>query len=167
MSETPSLNTDSPAVQKHLDFLQGVIDRMAAESRALKTWCITIVAAILFVVARTDAHGYTTLIALFPVAAFGVLDAYYLGLERGFRVEYNEFIGKLHSKQLSVNDLYVVKPRDVTRHWWAAFTSIPVMVFYLTVVASILVATCLLTEYAHMGAPMQACQTECVSPPER
>ena len=167
MPENQPLDENSTAVQKHLEFLQDVINRMASESRALKTWCVTIVAAILFVVARTDASWCVTLIALLPAVAFGGLDAYYLALERMYRGKYDAFVGKLHGGQLSIKDLYVVTPGKEPLQWWEALKSKPVIVFYLTVVASIAVATWLLAEYAHMDAPLQACQTECVSPPER
>ena len=166
MSETP-LDVNTPAVQKHLELLQDVINRMASESRALKTWCVTIVAAILFVVARTDASWCVTLLALLPVIAFWVLDAYYLALERVYRDKYDAFVGKLHGGQLSLKDLYVVTPGKEPLQWWEAIKSKPVWVFYLAVVVSIAVATWLLAEYAHMDAPLQVCQTECVSSPER
>ena len=46
-----SLDETSPSVQAHLGIIQGVIQRMATNSAACKTWCITIVSAILVVVA--------------------------------------------------------------------------------------------------------------------
>ena len=59
----------STSVQTHLTILQGVIERMASNSKSLKAWCITIVAAILVVVAGKDKPDYV-LIALIPIVMF-------------------------------------------------------------------------------------------------
>ena len=45
MSENQPLNGESSAVQAHLTILQGVICRMAENSRSCKVWCVTLVAA--------------------------------------------------------------------------------------------------------------------------
>ena len=89
MPDKPPLDENSVAVQKHLDIMQCVINRMANTSRALKTWCITIVAAIFVVVAKTDLPGSAVLIALVPTIMFFGMDAYYLGMEKGFRDSYS------------------------------------------------------------------------------
>jgi hypothetical protein len=41
---------ESPAVHSYLGILQNVIGRMAADSGSCKTWCITLVSAIIVVV---------------------------------------------------------------------------------------------------------------------
>ena len=185
MLDSRKLNANTPAVQKHLEFMLSIINRMADECRALKTWCVTIVAATLFVVARTDASWYVTLIALFPVMAFWVLDAYYLAVERWYRDKCSEFVEKLHSKKLSANDLYV-DPKEKKYQWGKALISTPVRVFYPAIAVAVVFAACLLAgankhsvatcassphiskgasvPYGHTSA--DACQTECVSPPE-
>ncbi len=100
---------ESQAVQSHLSILQNVIQRMAANSSASKAWCITLVSAILVIVADKLKPDYA-LIALIPTVLFLVLDAYYLGLELGFRNSYNSFIEKLHNNRVEQSDLYAVKP---------------------------------------------------------
>lgn len=85
------LNENSPSVQTHLGILQGVIERMAGNSTSAKAWCITLVSAILVVVADKNKPQYT-LIAIIPTILFGALDIYYLALEKGFRNTYNEFV---------------------------------------------------------------------------
>lgn len=123
----------STSVQTHLTILQGVIERMAGDSRSLKAWCITIVAAILVVVAGQDKPDYV-LIALIPTVMFCVLDAYYLGLERGFRKAYEGFVRKLHDETLTTNDMYVVKPiGKMWSLWIGAFPSPSVWLFYLLI----------------------------------
>ena len=46
------------AVQKHLEIMQGVIQRMAENSRSCKVWCITLVSAVLILVARTGEPNH-------------------------------------------------------------------------------------------------------------
>jgi hypothetical protein len=82
---------------------------MATNSTSCKTWCITIVSAILVIVADKGKPDFAW-IALFPAILFAGLDAYYLALEKGFRNSYNEFIKKLHTGQLTTEDLYSVAP---------------------------------------------------------
>lgn len=55
MTQEPVLHPDSPSVQTHLNIMQGVIQRMAENSRACKFWCVTIVSATLVLVARQAA----------------------------------------------------------------------------------------------------------------
>ena len=43
----PPLSVDSPSVRAHLEFMLGVINRTATNSRSCKVWCITLVSAIL------------------------------------------------------------------------------------------------------------------------
>ena len=63
MTETRSLNEDPSSVQAHLTIMQGVIQRMAENSRSCKVWCVTLVAATLVLVARTGEPQHA-LIAL-------------------------------------------------------------------------------------------------------
>ncbi len=109
MTGKQSLGIESSAVQHHLTLLQGIIQRMAENSRSCKLWCITIVAAVLVLVARTEQPDYA-LIALLPAILFLILDTYYLALERAFRNSYNAFVRKLHSGELQSGDLYRLAP---------------------------------------------------------
>lgn len=99
----------SQAVQAHLSIMQGLIQRMASNSASSKGWCITLVAALLVVVAD-KGKPQLAWIALIPTLLFLALDAYYLALEKAFRRSYNSFIEKLHGGKLSPSDLYVVEP---------------------------------------------------------
>ena len=126
-------DVDSPAVQQHLALLQGLIVRMAENSRSCKLWCVTLVAAVLVLVARTDQPNYI-LLALLPAILFLILDAYYLALERAFRVSYNAFVDKLHREELQSADLYKLAPTgSIPRHFcWAFCKSFSILPFYLT-----------------------------------
>ena len=89
-------NADSESVREHLNIAQGIILRMANNSANCRTWCITLVAAIMILVARTDNPFYT-LIAFVPTVLFLFLDMYYLALERYFRGLYDSFVSKLQA----------------------------------------------------------------------
>ena len=73
---------------KHLEFIQSIINRMACYSFLLKGWTVTIVAA-LFALAADKADLRFVILALFPVMAFWILDAFYLWQERLFRALYD------------------------------------------------------------------------------
>lgn len=103
------LDDTSPSVQTHLGIIQGVIDRMATNATSCKTWCITVVSAILVVIADKDRPNLA-LLAVAPVFIFGALDVYYLALENGFRNSYDAFIAKLHAGKLLPSDLYSMRP---------------------------------------------------------
>jgi len=103
------LDESSPSVQAHLGILQGVIQRMALNSSQCKAWCITIVSAILVIIADKSKPDYAW-IALLPTILFLSLDSYYLALEKGFRESYNQFVAKIYANRLSPSDLYSVKP---------------------------------------------------------
>lgn len=138
-SESKVLGEESPGVQAHLGILQTVIQRMAGNRSSAKAWCITLVAAILVVVAD-KGHPQYALIALIPTVLFLVPDAYYLALERGFRESYRLFIGKLHRGQLRAADLYEVNPKgSLARGVFAAFLSFSILPFYVTLLGMILV----------------------------
>ena len=139
MSTNPTLNEESSAVQAHLNIMQGVINRMAENSRSCKVWCVTLVAATLVLVARTGEPQHA-LIALVPTLLFLFLDSYYLALERAFIKSQNAFVGKLHGGALEPADLYRVIPSGmglplVMR---CLLGSVSIWPFYLLVTVTIL-----------------------------
>ncbi|MDE0038710.1 MAG: hypothetical protein OXU77_14330 [Gammaproteobacteria bacterium] len=73
---------------KHLELIQGVINRLASDSFRMKGWTVVLVAAVFVFLARQNAFeaGY---IALLPIAAFWGLDGYFLWQERLFRAHYD------------------------------------------------------------------------------
>ena len=133
------LNEESSAVQAHLTIMQGVINRMAENSHSCKVWCVTLVAATLVLVARTDEPQHA-LIALVPTLLFLFLDSYYLALERAFIKSQNAFVGKLHRGELGSADLYRVVS---TGMGWrlvgrCLVGSVSIWPFYLLVAVTIL-----------------------------
>ena len=141
MASNDKLGVDSSAVQAHLTMLQGVITRMAENSRSCKVWCVTLVAAVLVLVARTGEPQHA-LIALIPALLFLFLDSYYLALERAFIASQNAFVDKLHKEELAPATVYRIAPtgmgpRLVLR---CLSGSVSVWPFYLLVTATVLAA---------------------------
>lgn len=138
-SET-CLDESSPSVQTHLGILQDVTARMATNSTSAKAWCITIVSAMLVIVADKDKAEYAFL-ALIPTFLFVALDAYYLAMEKGFRNAYNEFVKKVHDGTLGVEDLYLVQPKgEASKLQLEALQSFSVWGFYLVLAILIMLA---------------------------
>lgn len=141
MTEKSQLNHESSAVQKHLEIMQGVISRMAENSRSCKLWCVTLVAAVLVLVARTGEPRHA-LIALAPTLLFLFLDSYYLALERAFIKSQNTFVANLHKDALKRSDVFKVAPigmgcRLIGR---CLVGSVSILPFYVPVTATILLA---------------------------
>ena len=134
------LHEDSPAVQAHLGIMQSVIERMAGNSASCKAWCVALVSAVLVLVGDKGKPDYVW-IAVVPTALFMVLDTYYLALEKAFRASYNRFISRMHSDELTVDDLYAVVPSGkMARHVWDAIRSFSIWPFYVTLLGMFYVA---------------------------
>ena len=73
---------------KHLELIQAVVARMAANSFQVKSWSVAVVSALLALSLSKDDASFATL-SLFPLLVFWGLDGYYLCLEQGFRSAYN------------------------------------------------------------------------------
>ena len=140
MAQNRILNEDSPAVQAHLTMMQGVIARMAENSRSCKVWCVTLVAAVLVLVAQTGKPQHA-LIAILPTLLFLFLDAYYLALERAFIRSQNTFVDKLHKGELESVDVYRIDPSGMgPLPVGRCLLSVSIWLFYALVIATVLLA---------------------------
>ena len=139
---------DPEDVRAHLSMMQAVITRMAENSRACKTWAVTLVAAMLVVITQLDistgSGGFgllETWIAVVPTTVFWVLDSYYLALERGFRDSYNRFLRRLRSRELKGDELFEIQAIDAgKRHFFGSLFSISTTPFYSMLGVGIFVA---------------------------
>lgn len=134
---------NSSAVQTHLQMYQAIIARMASNSGSVKTWCVTLVAALLVLIsdAKLEASIY---IVFVPIILFFALDVYYLVMEKRFRAAYNEFVKRLHQKDEAVsNDLFKIKPdKEVSQLILKSITSIAIWPFYGLVSLLVIVLVC-------------------------
>ncbi len=83
---------------KHLEMIQGVINRMAHCSFLLKGWSVILVSG-LFALAAKDSNQLFVYLAYLPVIAFWVLDGYYLYQERLYRKLYG------HVRKIDASDI--------------------------------------------------------------
>ena len=140
MAEQQPLNLDSSAIQTHLTMMQGVINRMAENSRSCKMWCVTLVSAVLVLVARTGEPQHA-LIAMVPTLLFLFLDSYYLALERSFIGSQNAFVKKLHQGKLESTDVYRMAPTGMgLLSVGRCVGSVSIWLFYPLVAVTILLA---------------------------
>jgi hypothetical protein len=118
---------DTPNKHKHLEFVQTVLNRMAANLFLLKGWSITLIAA-LFALAAKDANQLYILIAYFPLFIFWSLDGYFLSQERRFRALYDH-VRTLDESQIdfSMNTLPYSSGRNT---WLGAMLSQTLIVYY-------------------------------------
>ena len=140
MADNQPLNSDPSAIQAHLTMMQGVVNRMAENSRYCKVWCVTLVAAVLVLVARTGEPQHA-LLALAPTLLFGILDSYYLALERSFIKAQNAFVKKLHQGELEPHDVYRVAPTGMGLLLVGrCLGSVSIWLFYPLVVVTVVLA---------------------------
>ena len=140
MTEGDSFRENSQAVQAHLAITQSVIQRMASNSASCKAWCIALVSAILVLVADKGKPEFAWL-ALIPTVLFLFLDAYYLSLEKMFRLSYNQFIDRLHDGKVLPADLYAITPSGpMLRSLGASLISFSIWPFYGTMLLMVFLA---------------------------
>lgn len=143
---------DSPAVQAHLEMMQQVIGRMAANSTNCKAWAVAAVSAILVVAA--DKKPEFSAVALLPAFMFWMLDGYYLSLEKSFREAYNHFVEKVHQGKIEPTDLFHLAPAG--DRWLqsrnAFFLSFSIWPFYVTLAGTVFLVLALFTGQAEQAA---------------
>lgn len=115
---------------RHLEMIQGVINRMAGNSFMLKGWAVTLAAGI-FALASKDADKMYFLITYVPVVVFWFLDSYYLLQERLYRDLYNDVRKKEDSQiDFSLNASIYAKV-DYKRTIWGCLISKTELWFYI------------------------------------
>lgn len=129
------LDANAPAAHTHLTMLQGVINRMASNGAACKTWSATRSVAI-FVLAFADSVELSPLIALIPILLLAYQDIAYLTLERDVRRAYNAFVTRLHEGAVRPAELFVIQPVATIRERIRAASSWSVVLFYPPLVAA-------------------------------
>lgn len=130
---------------KHLEFIQAIVARLANDSFLMKGWAITISGAFFgFAVERRSWR--LAALALLPVLGFWFLDSYFLWQERLFRCLYD---GVRKSdpqvERFSMDTTYLKR----TQRWVGSFRSITLVPFYGLI---LLFGACIVIAY-HDGFP--------------
>ena len=126
------------AKHKHLECIQGVINRLASDSFRIKGWNVVLVAALIILLAREGDTGLAPLVALVPVLAFWGLDGYFLRQEHLFRALYD------HVRGLDESDIdYAMNVgpfrTSFSRTWLGATLSRTLIVFHSTLFVAVAV----------------------------
>ncbi len=133
--------------RKHLDYIQNIVNRMAANSFLLKGWSVTLVAGLMALSFAADQKIAFITISFIPVVVFWILDGYYLWQERLFRGVYD------HVRQLDESEIdFRMNPMDFVggpNTWPAAMFSKTILTFYLALIVVMAAVTLFLT----FGAP--------------
>ena len=133
------MNLLSEAVQmeaklKHLEFIQGVINRLATDSFRMKGWAVVVVSALLVLLAREGRIEFAY-IGFVPVLVFSGLDGYFLRQERLFRDLYDHVRVQDESK---VD--FSMATTGFKRSWLGAIFSRTLSPFYIALALAVGVA---------------------------
>jgi hypothetical protein len=116
---------------KHLEFVQAVISRLATDSFLMKGWALT-VAGLIFGFAVDQGSWRIAAAALFPVAAFWGLDAYFLRQERLFRRLYDAV--RRSDPRVEPFSMDTRDHAAAVASWWATVRSRTLLPFYGVIV---------------------------------
>lgn len=121
---------------KHLDFVQGVINRLSTNSFLLKGWSVILVAA-LFALSASESNTRFALLALVPALVFWGLDGYFLALERTYRKHYENIRKKSPDEiDFSMNINYL---KQGFKAWWRGTRSKTLISFHGSIISAIVV----------------------------
>ncbi|GHI01455.1 hypothetical protein [Neobacillus kokaensis] len=123
---------------RHLEMIQGVVNRMGQNAFLLKGWTVTLVAG-LFVFANTQDIDYKYVaIALLPAIFFWLLDGYFLWQERLFRKLYDAV--RKQNNETAADFSMDVRPFYADVHsWLRTCFSITLSLFYLPTIGVIVI----------------------------
>jgi hypothetical protein len=137
---SPLWPADNPGVIAHINLLQGIINRLANNSAGCKTWCITLVAALLALAGATRAPAIVAF-ALIPVVVFGFLDSMYLAQERAYRGLYGRIVAAVRNGSYSRENVFDARaPIGGAGRVWSAFWSWAVWPVYLGLIVAYIIA---------------------------
>jgi len=128
--------------RKHLEFIQGAINRMAGNLFFLRGWTITLIAA-LFAFFVKDANTDFIFVVYFPVIIFWILDGYFLSQERLFRALYTH-VRKLDEREIDFSMNTSEYNEDKRNGWVCSMFSSTLLFFYLPLVGVMLLVTYLI-----------------------
>ena len=100
---------------KHLEFIEGIINRLGGNSFQIKGWNVALATAAVGFAASKDSHPTAAALAVVPSIALWFLDGYYLALERLYRDLYN-------SADSGATPAYSLRPPKLTASVWIAAT---------------------------------------------
>lgn len=121
---------------KHLEFIQGVINRLSTNSFLLKGWSVVLVSA-LFALSANNSNVKFIFLAYFPAIAFWALDGYFLSLERAYRRLY-EKVRLLDAANIDFS-MDTREAHSGFVGWSSAFISKTLIVFHGALITAVII----------------------------
>ncbi len=118
---------------KHLEFIQGVVNRLGTNSFRIKGWAVILVSALLALIVREDRPDLAW-IGLVPVFVFWGLDSYFLWQERLFRDLYDHI--RLQENRVD----FSMDTSAFRRSWLGAVFSRTLLPFYGALAVAVAIA---------------------------
>lgn len=129
---------------KHLELIQGVINRLSSNSFLLKGWSVVLVSA-LFALAAPESRTAFVYLAYIPACVFWGLDGYFLWQERLYRALYDHVRSKPDNEiDFSMNTNSV---KDGTKLSWAEATLSRTLVAFHGVLIVAIIVVMIITIY--------------------
>lgn len=123
--------------RKHLEFIQGVINRLSTNSFLLKGWSVALVSA-LFLLSAKETRDAFLFLTYIPAVIFWGLDGYCLWQERLFRDLY-KYVRVLPDDEVDFC-MSTQKVMDGNHPTWAGATfSMTLLVFHGALIGAIIV----------------------------
>lgn len=131
-----AISDDMDKKIKHLEIIQGSINRISGNSFLLKGWSVTLIIALFALLGR-DGGIEHAILALFIFVIFWILDGYFLSQERLFRDLY-DFVRKLKDRDVdfSMNTKKYYKGKNT---FLCSFLSKILLIFYFPITILLLI----------------------------
>ncbi len=120
---------------KHLEMIQGVVNRLSTNSFLLKGWSVVLVSA-LFALSASDTNMAFIFLAYIPAIVFWGLDGYFLWEERKFRALYDHVRG-LEENEIDFS-MNTTVPGSKSGHWLDATFSKTLIPFHGVLILAII-----------------------------
>lgn len=141
-----SKNFEKSEVQHFINYLEGIINRMASNSANCKNWLLAIIAGCMAMQPSLNAVIDKIWLAYPLVILFCLLDSYYLGCEKYFRAIMSNFVKKVRENDSKyLESLYKFEDRSILddiKSVWHGFFSIATWPFYGTLIALVVLIDC-------------------------
>jgi hypothetical protein len=121
---------------KHLEMLQSLISRMASYGASFKSYCITVVTAVIGF-AFTLHRPSVAALALLPLLTFAMADAQYLCVERRFRGLFDQ----VRKESWDAMPSFEINLKNApTESYWIAAVSWSIVSFYAPLTIGVLIS---------------------------
>ena len=102
-------NENRAVMEKEIDLIEACISRMARNSFLIKGWMISLVTVVLGIAPQSEDMRVRCVLLLLATACFWYLDAFYLRLERLYRLKYEWVI---QHRESTLADKYDLNPEN-------------------------------------------------------